>query len=300
MNGSEFKVENITIKEYVFAKAASFIALAKLRLSFLVVFSGAFGYILGNQGQFDWIKFSLFSLAGLLITASSNSINQLKEIHLDKLMTRTQNRPLPTGALTYREGLIFAIITLALSLILFLGYVNLNTTILALISLVLYAFVYTPLKTKHSVAVFVGAIPGALPPMIGWLAARNDFGWEPGILFAIQFIWQFPHFWAIAWVLDEDYKKAGIRLLPGTGQDINTAFQIMVYTLMLLPLGLMPYLLGMTGITSAVVAVISGASFLILTFMLMRQQSKKAALKIMFGSFIYLPIVQISFLIDKL
>lgn len=288
------------LSDFFVNKVSAYLQLAKLRLSLLVVFSGGFGYILGNKGNVDWIKFVMFCIAGLIITASSNSINQIIEIHLDKLMTRTRNRPLPTGLLTYQEGLFFAIITFLLSVVLFIVFTNFKTTFLAIMSLVLYAFAYTPLKTRHSIAVFVGAIPGALPPMIGWLAVTNDFGWEPGILFAIQFVWQFPHFWAIAWVLDEDYKKAGIRLLPGSGQDINTAFQIMIYTMMLLPLGFMPYVLGMTGITSAVISLFSGASFLILTFMLMRQQSKEAALKIMFGSFIYLPIVQIAFLIDKI
>ena len=136
--------------------------------------------------------------------------------------------------------------------------------------------------------------------MIGWLAVTNQYGLEPGILFAIQFVWQFPHFWAIAWVLDEDYQKAGIKLLPGNGaQDLRTAFNIMIYTLMLIPLGFVPYFLGMTGITSAIVALICGVLFLIQTLYLMRECSRKAALMIMFGSFIYLPIVQIAFVLDK-
>jgi heme o synthase len=179
-------------------------------------------------------------------------------------------------------------------------YINFNTALLSFISLLLYAFAYTPLKTKSQIAVFVGAIPGALPPMIGWLAATNEFGWQPGILFAIQFVWQFPHFWAIAWVLDEDYKRAGIRLLPGSGQDIRTAFQIMIYTLFLIPLGFIPYFLGMTGIVSAFVALACGVLFLAQTFYLMKECSRKAALQIMFGSFLYLPIVQIAFVLDKI
>ncbi len=172
---------------------------------------------------------------------------------------------------------------------------------IALLSFVLYGFVYTPLKRKGPIAVAVGALPGAFPPMIGWLAATNQFGLEPGILFAIQFFWQFPHFWAIAWVLDEDYKKAGFKLLPSSGgRDLNSAIQIMIYTVVLLPLCWVPFYLGMTGIHSAMFAMLLGVLFLVQTFHLMRRVDKKAALQLMFGSFIYLPFVQIAYLIDKL
>jgi protoheme IX farnesyltransferase len=151
------------------------------------------------------------------------------------------------------------------------------------------------------IAVFVGALPGAFPPMIGWVAATNHYSLEPGILFAIQFFWQFPHFWAIAWVADNDYKKAGFKLLPSSGgKDERTALQIMIYTLFLLPVGWLPYELGMTGINSAIVAMVCGILFLAQTFYLMRKRTDKAALQIMFGSFLYLPIVQIAFLLDKL
>jgi protoheme IX farnesyltransferase len=147
----------------------------------------------------------------------------------------------------------------------------------------------------------VGAIPGALPPFIGWVAATGMMGYEPGILFGIQFIWQFPHFWAIAWVSHDDYQKAGFKLLPGGGQrDLKTAMNIMVYTLFLLPLGLLPAYFGLTGMTSAVVATICGILFLTQTFKLMMDNSRQSALRIMFGSFMYLPIVQIAFILDKL
>jgi heme o synthase len=151
------------------------------------------------------------------------------------------------------------------------------------------------------IAVFVGAFPGAFPPMIGWVAATNHFGLEPGILFAIQFFWQFPHFWAIAWVLDEDYRRAGFKLLPANGlKDSDTTLQIMIYTLFLLPIGWLPYQLGMTGINSAFVATLFGVLFLAQTFHLMRKCTDQTARQLMFGSFIYLPIVQIAFLLDKL
>lgn len=271
----------------------------KFRLSATVVFSAGMAYILGAPTQVDWLKFTIFIIAGFLVTASSNILNQIIEKDSDKLMTRTQNRPLPTGVLSINEAMIVALITVVAGMYLFITFINLNSALLAFLSLLLYAFAYTPMKKVHPIAVLIGAFPGALPPMIGWIGATNHFGWEPGILFAIQFIWQFPHFWAIAWVLDEDYKKAGIRLLPGSGQDVKTAFQIMIYTLVLIPLGFVPHLMGMTGITSAIIALVCGILFLAQTFYLMKECTRKAALSIMFGSFLYLPIVQIAFVLDK-
>lgn len=283
-----------------FQKIIAYGKILKFRLSALVAFSAGIGYILGTKGQFDWFNFTIFTVAGLGITGASNIINQIIERNSDKLMHRTQNRPMPTGTLSVFEATVFAGFLAIISIYLMLQFINISTALLSLLSLVLYAFAYTPLKTKSQIAVFVGAIPGALPPMIGWIAATNEFGWQPGILFAIQFIWQFPHFWAIAWVLDEDYKRAGIRLLPGSGQDIRTAFQIMIYTLFLIPLGFVPYLMGMTGITSAIITLLCGVLFLAQTLYLMKECSRKAALQIMFGSFFYLPIVQIAFVLDKL
>lgn len=295
------QVQNdIALSHSVAEKLKGYYTLMKFRLSFLVSFSAGMGYILGVNGTMDWFRFSMFTIAGLLITFASNTFNQIYERDTDKLMTRTQMRPLPMNVLSVNEALIFAGICLLGSFYLFIEYVNLNALILSVVSMLLYSFAYTPLKTKSTIAVVVGAIPGGLPPMIGWVAATNHFGQEAGILFAIQFIWQFPHFWAIAWVLDEDYKKAGIRLLPGSGQDIKTAFQIMIYTLLLIPLGFVPYVLGMTSIISALVALVCGVLFLAQTFYLMKECSKKAAMMIMFGSFLYLPIVQIAFVVFKI
>jgi protoheme IX farnesyltransferase len=165
----------------------------------------------------------------------------------------------------------------------------------------LYSFVYTPLKRVGPIAVLVGAIPGALPPLLGWTAATGFISHEAMIIFGIQFIWQFPHFWAIAWVADEDYKKAGFKLLPSGGEkDLNTAIQIMIYTLFLIPMGLLPATFGITGINSAIAVTICGVLFLAQTFSLMKSGDRKSALKIMFGSFIYLPVVQIAYLLDKI
>ena len=179
-------------------------------------------------------------------------------------------------------------------------YTNELTFILSVISFILYSFVYTPLKRVGPIAVFVGAIPGALPPLLGWVAFTGTISYEALIIFGIQFIWQFPHFWAIAWLADEDYKKAGFKLLPGKGEkDFKTAVNIMIYTLFLLPFGLLPAKFGLTGINSAIIATVCGVLFLTQTFKLMRDNSRAAALRIMYSSFLYLPIVQIAYLMDK-
>jgi heme o synthase len=285
----------------VLVKARAIFDLTKFRLSFLVVFSGAVGYLLALRSELNWSQFLIFCLGSFLITASANTINQIIEIESDKLMSRTQNRPLPSGRLSVFEASIFAFISLIIGFFIVYLFVNPLTAYLGLLSLVLYAFAYTPLKKVTPWAVFVGAFPGALPPLIGWVAATGDLSIYAFIIFGIQFIWQFPHFWAIAWVLDEDYKKAGIKLLPsGGGKDLNTAFQIMIYTLFLIPFGLLPSNFGMTGNVSAVIVTTSGVLFLAQTFYLMKDGSKKSAMKIMFGSFLYLPIVQIAMLLDKI
>lgn len=282
------------------SKWKSVFQLTKFRLSLTVVFSGVFGYLWG----IETLKISnlfLFALAAFGTTASANIINQIQEVELDKLMSRTKNRPLPTGAVSIEEAKFYAWTLALLSIALLYTFFNWKAAIISLVSLLLYGFLYTPLKRVGPIAVVVGALPGAFPPMIGWLAATNQFGLEPGILFAIQFFWQFPHFWAIAWVLDEDYSKAGFKLLPSEGgKNLNSAIQIMIYTLFLLPLCWAPYLLGMSGINASIVAMLCGIAFLAQTFHLMRQVSSKAAKQLMFGSFLYLPIVQIAFLLDKL
>lgn len=274
--------------------------LLKFRLSFTVAFSSAIGYILGSK-DVTIVNVLLVMLGGLFVTGSANIVNQVLEKDLDKLMKRTANRTLPTGNLSVKEAILFCVI-LGLAGLAILGLCfNLLTAALALISLIIYGFIYTPLKQISPICVFVGAIPGGLPPMIGWIAATGAFGMEPGILFGIQFIWQFPHFWAIAWVLDDDYKKAGFKMLPmAGGKNLKTAVQIMMYTLLLIPLGMMPLQFDMAGKTSAIIAVVCGVLFLMQTFYLMQTCSKKAAMSIMFGSFLYLPIVQIAFVLDKL
>ena len=292
---------NLIVSENIFAqKFRAFFDLTKFRLSSTVVFSSAIGFTLASD-KIVWSKLLLFSIAAFATTVAANIINQIIERNLDKLMTRTENRPLPSGRLSVMEAAVFGWIMAAIAMYILFYEFNYKVGLLALLSMVLYGFVYTPLKRVGPIAVAVGALPGAFPPMIGWVAAVNHFGLEPGILFAIQFFWQFPHFWAIAWVLNEDYTKAGFRLLPSSGgQNLYSAIQIMIYTLFLLPLCWVPFYLGMTGINSAVIAMVFGVLFLAQTFHLMRKVDRKAALQLMFGSFIYLPVVQIAYLLDKI
>lgn len=290
---------NIDLSNLWLNKAKAYVELLKMRLSLLVSFSSAFGYALAMGGQVDWQQLAMLFVGGYLISGASCTINQVLEKDYDKLMKRTSTRPLPTHRLTSSEAIWFATIVGLLGLAVLYQWTNMLTVGLAVLSMILYSFVYTPLKRVGPIAVFVGAIPGALPPLLGWTAATAAISHEALIIFGIQFIWQFPHFWAIAWVADEDYKKAGFKLLPVEGQkDLKTAFQIMTYTLFLIPLGLLPAYFGLTGINSAVVVTICGVLFLASTIKLMQDQSRKSALRIMFGSFLYLPIVQIALLLD--
>ncbi|WP_426492842.1 heme o synthase [Hymenobacter sp. 102] len=281
------------------SKARAFFQLLKFRLALTVAFSSAIGYLLGAH-ELDWGKALLVMLGGLAVTGSANTINQIFEIDLDRQMKRTAKRPLPQGIISAQEAWVFVVVLGILGLGLLTYFFNPLAAALSLVSLILYGFVYTPLKTISPICVAVGAIPGGLPPLIGWVAATGYLGIEGWILFGIQFMWQFPHFWAIAWVLDDDYKKAGFKMLPTPGKkDLRTAFQIMTYTLVLIPLSLLPFYFRMTGTVYPMVAAVCGVLFLMQTFYLMRTVSKKAAMSIMFGSFLYLPIVQIALVLDK-
>jgi protoheme IX farnesyltransferase len=280
-------------------KARAYFQLLKFRLSFTVAFSSAIGYILGAN-ELSLSRALLVMLGGLLVTGSANIINQVFEKDLDKMMRRTEGRPLPTGRITPNEAWVFCVMLGVAGLSLLAYCFNPLTAALSLLSLILYGFIYTPLKTISPICVAVGAIPGGLPPMIGWVAATGFVGVPAWVLFGIQFMWQFPHFWAIAWVADDDYKRAGFRMLPSPGErDLRTAFQIMTYTVLLIPVSLLPLVLGISGRVSAGVALVCGVLFLLMTVQLMRTQDRKAALSIMFASFLYLPIVQIALVLDK-
>ncbi len=293
--------QEIQVSTLIAAKARALVELLKVRLSLLVAFSCAFGYGLATRGYVNWEMLLMITLGGFLLSGASVGLNQVMEKDLDKLMTRTMHRPIPTGRVSVMEAIIFIFICSVVSIVILWIYTNPLTVGLSIVSMALYAFVYTPLKRVGPIAVFVGAIPGAFPPLLGWIAATGSVSHEAMIIFGIQFIWQFPHFWAIAWVADDDYKKAGFKLLPsGGGKDLNTAIQIMIYTMFLIPLGLLPAKFGITGLDSAIVATVCGVAFFAQTFSLMKTGSRQSALRIMFGSFLYLPIVQIAYLLDKL
>ncbi|WP_158858447.1 heme o synthase [Lunatibacter salilacus] len=299
-------MSSINISDNVFqvtlgVRLKAYYDLLKFRLSALVTFSAVFGFILGHTSpSFSWAGLAGLVFGGFLISGASGAANEILERDLDKLMKRTQGRPLPMNVISLVEAQWFTLITALTGIGMLWLFTNPLTTYLGILSMILYVFVYTPLKRVGPIAVLVGAIPGAMPPLLGWVAATGAITYEAMIIFGIQFVWQFPHFWAIAWVSDDDYKRAGFKLLPlGGKKDLNTAIQIMIYTLFLLPLGLLPTYFGLTGINSGIVATLCGVLFLAQTFSLMKDCSRKSALRIMFGSFLYLPIVQIAYLLDK-
>lgn len=289
------KTENVS-------KWSSLKELMKFRLTFLVVFSSVLSYVLAT-GVFniDWTVLAALIIGGFMVAGASNGFNQIIEIESDALMSRTKDRPLPENRLTIGEATTFCLINAIIGTGILWYFVNFNAALLGLLALLLYAFVYTPMKKKSPWAVFVGAFPGAIPAMLGWIAATNTFGLEAGALFAIQFVWQFPHFWSIAWVLDDDYKLGGIRLLPlKEGRTKRTAFHVLAYTAFLIPVCTFPWLLKMTGIISTVMVIALSVYFVYVAYRLYLDTNEKAAKRLMFASFLYLPLVQILFVLDRL
>jgi protoheme IX farnesyltransferase len=284
------------------SKIRDYAQFIKLRLASLVVFSAAISFVIGSQ-EINWSKMLLLILGGFLVTGASNGFNQIIEKNLDKLMDRTQNRPLPQDRMNVNEAFILAAIMGILGIAILWIFLNPLSGVLGMLALILYTVVYTPLKQVTPFAVFVGAFPGAIPPMLGYVATSNGFGeisFQAWLLFAVQFMWQFPHFWAIAWVLDDDYKKAGFRMLPSLGgRDKSSAFQILVYTLFLVPISLLPVFFHMSGTISAIIIVLSGIFFAYQATVLYRECTVEAARKLMFGSFLYLPVVQLAVMIGK-
>ena len=267
----------------------------------LVVFSSGVAFMIAEKGSIDWNYFWVLMLGGFLTTAASNAINQVIEKDYDALMNRTQNRPLPQQRLLPIEALLVAGIMGVSGIGLLWIYFNQIAALLSAIALLSYAFIYTPLKRFSPIAVFVGAFPGAIPPMIGWVAATGHLDATAFMLFGIQFMWQFPHFWSIAWVCYDDYLKAGYKLLPSKeGRSQFSAIQISLYIIALIPVSLMPSYLGLIGIISTIIILACGLLFLYQSINLVREKSIKAARQLMFGSFFYLPIVQLAIFFDKI
>jgi len=294
------KTIRIETEDVHISKWADYLQLTKFRLSFLVVFSSLIAFLLAGAENITWLKGILLILGGFMVTGAANTINQLLEKNIDKLMDRTKSRPLPSGRMNILEA------TLAAGIMAFMGLyllflINPITSALGAMALILYAFVYTPMKQVNSFAVFLGAIPGALSPVLGWTAATGSLSSEAWVFFLIQFAWQFPHFWAIAWVSAEDYAKAGIYLLPSPlGRNKTSAAWILVSTILLIPISFLPIFLHMGGTFLLVITSLAGLAFLYQTYKLFQECSIKAAYRLMFASFFYLPLVQIALLIDKL
>ena len=283
------------------AKLKDYSQLIKFRLTFTVVLSSIFGYLIGYSDTLNWTELFALIIGGFLVVASSNGLNQIVEKNYDILMTRTENRPLAQNRMGVMEAAIFCTITGIVG-VYFLGYyLNTYAAILGIGSLISYAFLYTPLKRVSSVAVYIGAIPGAIPPLLGWVAATGRFSAAAGILFLIQFIWQFPHFWAIAWVLDDDYNKAGYRLLPlKSGRSKSTALLVLISSALFIPVSVLPYLIGMSGILSVVILSVSSIALTYVAAKLYKSLSIKNAKTLMFASIIYNPLVLVVLLIDKI
>jgi protoheme IX farnesyltransferase len=275
--------------------------LIKHRLSFSVVFSSVCSYLIAFD-VFSLTTFLLLIIGGFFVVGSSNGFNQIIERRRDALMIRTSSRPLPSGVMTVNQALIICSFLSLLGLAM-LYVINFRTAIFGLISMIIYLALYTPLKPVTPLSVFFGAIPGAIPFMLGWVAVTDRFSIETGILFMIQFFWQFPHFWAIGWVSHDDYKNAGFKMLPSGKRDNATAFQIVFYTIWMIIVSTLPYF-SFTGklsigIYSLILILVSGSLMLYQALKLMRYKDKQNAIRLMYASIFYLSFIQIIFVIDK-
>ncbi len=297
-------------------KLADYASLTKMRLASLVVYSAGLGYgialltaeIFQNapplplkpDPSFSWATFLYIILGGFLVTGSSNGFNQIIERKSDKKMKRTENRPLPAGRMKVPEAMIVSILTGIIGLFL-LYQINYISFALGLIALISYVAIYTPLKKITPISVFVGAFPGSIPPMIGYIAATGEFGFEPGMIFLVQFVWQFPHFWAIAWKGSDDYAKGGYKMLPfGDDKDKRTAFIILFYTLFVIPTGMLPWVFNISGMVSMVLSIALGLYFIRPAIKLYKSLEDEDALKLMFASFSYLPLIFLFYYLDLL
>jgi len=280
---------------------ANFKAVTKMGLSVSVVFSSIAGYLLAAK-IVHFPTLVLLAVGGYFMVGASNVFNQIIERDLDALMDRTKNRPIPTGRMSVTYAFVLAVILTVTGLSI-LYSINERTAMFGAISICLYTSAYTPLKTKTPLSVFVGAIPGAIPFMLGWVAATGKFGIEPGVLFMLQFFWQFPHFWAIGWFLHDDYQKAGFNMLPTGKRDKGTALQSIIYIAWTLLISIAPAF-GFTGSLSlstfaAVLVFACGLVFLHYGFQLFKNQTKEAARQLMLASVVYITAIQIIYVLDK-
>ncbi|CUT06048.1 heme o synthase [Candidatus Kryptonium thompsonii] len=275
-----------------------FLLLIKHRLTSLVVFTTGMGYLIATRGDIDWFTFITTLFGVFLVVGSANAMNQVFEARVDGIMKRTSNRPIPAGRMKKVEAILIALLMLILGQYVLYKFVNGISALLALIAFVIYVFAYTPLKRITPLCTFVGAIPGAIPPVIGWTAVRGQIELGAIILFGIQFIWQFPHFWSIALICKADYEKAGFKVLPSSDSRI-TAINLVIYTFMLLPMGLKPTIAGFAGKYALMASIFGGGLFFIQALSLLKDSSIHSAKKIMLMADIYLPLLFIFLLIDK-
>jgi protoheme IX farnesyltransferase len=299
--------ESIKARWQIGARAKDYNQLLKPNLSGMVVFSSVIGYLMAPNIHFAWNNMAvwrqviLLFLGGMLVTGGANTINQILEHESDSLMNRTRMRPLPDGRMSRSEAWVFAAFTGISGALLLAVCFNPLAGVLSFFSLLLYAFAYTPMKKVHPVAVLIGAIPGALPPLIGWAAATNSLSFGGWVLFTIQFFWQFPHFWAIAWVAFDDYSRAGIRMLPTREKETRfTGIQCMLYSLVLIPMAMVPNIIGLTGSIGTWICVACGLMYFVASVLFYVHNDHKSARRVMFASFIYLPVTLLALVIDKM
>lgn len=284
----------------VAAKVKDYFQLIKFTLSFTVVFSCVICYLLAPGIAYNFKMIVLLFTAGMLVTGSANAINQSVEKDTDAMMKRTGKRPVANGRMTQKEAYTFALFSGLIGVWMMWQFFNIESALLSAISLFLYAFIYTPLKKVNSIAVLVGAFPGALPCLIGWVAGTGVFSAGGWILFGIQFLWQFPHFWAIAWVAHTDYSKAGFKLLPADkGPTKFTALQAVMYSVLMIPVGILPYSFHISGMVSLWIVLAANIFMVAQSVRLYIDMDVKAARRVMFSSYIYLPIVLLALLADK-
>jgi protoheme IX farnesyltransferase len=299
------KRDNNSSSLNIAGKIKDYLKLIKLSLSIMVVFSSVLAYLLvpGIEEKYENpLRMTiLLAIGGLLVTGSANAINQAVEKDTDAMMKRTASRPVAAGRMSVAEAWVFAIVAGAVGIFILGYYFNWTAAGLAALSLFLYAFVYTPLKKVNAIAVLVGAFPGALPCLIGWAAGDETLGIGGWVLFGIQFLWQFPHFWAICWIAYKDYSTAGFKLLPSEkGPTKFTALQTVIYSMLLLPIGVVPYFIGMSGVVSLFIVAAANLFMVWQCIRLYREMDVKAARRVMFSSYIYLPVILFALLGDKL
>lgn len=287
---------------YISGKMQDYRLLIKFSLSFMVAFSAVISYLLAPKVvEYSWSMITLLFIGGLLVTGSANAVNEIAEKDTDAQMKRTANRPLAAGRMSVQEATIAAVVMLVVGLFILWHYFNLLSAAISLFSWFVYAFMYTPLKKISAISVLVGAVPGALPCLIGWAAGNDDMSAGGWVLFALQFFWQFPHFWAIAWVAHKDYSNAGFKLMPSVeGPTKYSAIQSVIYSLVLIPVGMLPFWVGMSGVVSLWIVFVANLFMIWLCVRLFLDMERKAARRVMFASYFYLPIVLLALLADKI